>query len=282
MTWFYYALFAAAFFTAYSLLIRIYLHGHGDALIFALLTNVMLGVTLLSFALVGGWYLDLTAARIVLILLGSVLIAAASALITWGRQIEEVSRVSVARQSVVIWIFAGGIMLLGEPFSILKGAGVLFILAGTLVAFWERGHLSPSKGVTLVLAGSLLAGGAGLIAKTMVESTVSPALYAATVSLLAALWLLLVLPRRIERIRSELHLQHWRIAVAGGCLALTNFFLFRGYQVGEASRVAPIYSTSLIFTVLAGVVVLGERNNVRQKVGGAIIALAGVALLRVS
>lgn len=280
MTWFYYALLAAVIFTIYSLLIRIYLQDHGDALIFALLTNIVLGCTLLSFAMLGGWYLHLSDSRILLILLASVLVAAASALITWGRQLEEVSRVSVARQSVVIWIFAGGIMLLGEPFSVMKAAGVLLIMAGTLIAFWERGHFTASMGVLLVLGGSALAGGAGLIAKSMVESNVSPALYAAIISLLAGLWLFAALPRRLERVRAEVRLQHWRLGVAGGCLALTNFFLFRGYQVGEASRVAPIYSTSLIFTVLLGVVLLGERDNLRQKIGGAVIALTGVAILR--
>ena len=280
MTWFYYALLAAVIFTIYSLLIRIYLQDHGDALIFALLSNVVLGCTLLAFAMLGGWYLRLSESRVLLILLASVLFACASALITWGRQLEEVSRVSVARQSAVIWIFVGGIMLLGEPFSVMKVAGVLLILAGTLIAFWERGHFSASKGVVLVLGGSALAGAAGLIAKSMVESTVSPALYAAITSLLAALWLIAVLPRRIERLRAEIRLQHWRIAVAGGCLALTNFFLYRGYQVGEASRVAPIYSTSLIFTVLLGVMLLGERDNLRQKIAGAAIALTGVVILR--
>jgi drug/metabolite transporter (DMT)-like permease len=281
MTWFHYALLAAAAFTAYSLIIRIFLHDHGDALIFALLTNVVLGTTLLMFALVGGWYLQPTNAEIALILVGSVFYASASSIITWGRQLEEASRVSVARQSAIIWVFAGGVMILGETFTLAKLGGIALILIGTLLAFWDRGHFTTSKGIVLVLIGSLLASGSDIIATRMVESTVSPALYAATISLLAALWLFMALPRSVERIRDEIRLQRWRIGAAGTLLGLSIFLLMRGFQIGEASRVAPVYNLSLIFTVLAGIVLLGERTNTHRKVGGAFVALAGAMLLRV-
>ena len=63
-------------------------------------------------------------------------------------------------------------------------------------------------------------------------------------------------------------------------LGLSIFFLYKGYQVGQASRVGPVYGSSLLITVLAGIVVLGERERVVQKIAGAVVAFGGVILLR--
>lgn len=54
----------------------------------------------------------------------------------------------------------------------------------------------------------------------------------------------------------------------------------RAYQSGDASRVGPVYASSLILTVVTGIVVLKERDRIGMKLLGTAITFGGVLLLR--
>jgi uncharacterized membrane protein len=62
--------------------------------------------------------------------------------------------------------------------------------------------------------------------------------------------------------------------------ALASIFLYTAYQLGHnASQLAPILASEAALTVLLAIVFLKERNNILQKMSGAIIVLIGIALL---
>lgn len=266
MSWFTFALIAAVGFAGYSILVRIFLKDGGDAQIFALLSDLAVAVVMLALLPFDRLFVALGLRDVGLIVVASGLYAASSLLFFWGRQLEEVSKVSLVRQLVTIWIFLGGVLVLGEPFSIAKGLGVLLIIGGAVLAVWEGSGFGLSRGLGLVLAGTLTASTSSLIGKTIVEETLSPTLYLGLISALAALWLFIGLPNRIERIAKEWRF-HWsRVLIVGGVLGVTVFLLFKAYQIGQASRVGPVYGFSLVLSVLGGILLLGEREHVRLKV----------------
>lgn len=280
MSWFAWAVFAAINFTIYSLVIRTFLRDHGDAKIFAALSDLTLAMFLLSIAIFVDPMFDVRWTHIGLALVASVLYASSSLLLIWGRQLEEVSRISIARQTTTIVLFTGGVFVLDEPFSLPKLLGVALIVAGTIVAFVERGHLQLSKGMGVAVAGSIIAAASSLIGKTIVDDNISPALYVGLVSLLASLWLTIGLPNSIPRMVSEIRTQSYRLLIVSAFLGLSIYSVFRAYQDGEASRVGPVYGTAIIMSVLAGIVFLNERSRIGQKIAGAILAFSGVIALR--
>ena len=280
MGWFAYALVAAVGFSLYSVLIRVALKDHGDAKIFALLSDLTVAIFLLLVSPFDRTFVKLGLQGTLLILVASGLYAGASVLFIWGRQLEEVSRVSLARQLTTVWIFIGGVVVLGETLTLPKIVGLGLIIAGGVLALGISHGLNLSKGLVLVLIGTVIGGSSSLIGKVIVEETLSPALYISSTSLLAALWLFIAFPKRNSRIREELRIQSWRIPVVGMTLGATLFLLMKAYQVGEASRVGPVYASSLILTVAAGIIVLKERDRLSMKLLGTAIAFTGVLLLR--
>ncbi len=280
MGWFGYAVLAAVGFSIYSVLIRIALKDRGDAKIFALLSDLTVALFLLAISPLDDTFVHLDLRHALLVFAASGLYAGASVLFIWGRQLEEVSRVSLARQLTTVWIFLGGVVVLGEIFTLTKGMGLALILTGGFVALGFEQGLTISKGLALVLAGTVVGGASSIIGKTIVEDNLSPALYVGTTSLLAALWLFIAFPDRNARIIEEIRIQRWRIPAVSITLGLSVFLLMKAYQSGEASRVGPVYASSLILTVIAGIVVLRERERLSLKLLGTAIAFAGVMLLR--
>lgn len=280
MGWFTYALIAAVGFSIYSVLIRITLKAHGDAKIFALLSDLTVALFVLAVSVFDRVFIRLDVRSTLLVLAASGLYAGASVLFIWGRQLEEVSRVSLARQLTTVWIFIGGVAVLGEALTIPKLAGLCLIIAGGILALGIAQGMNLSKGLVLVLVGTILGGTSSIIGKTIVEETLSPTLYISSTSLLAALWLYIVFPDQNRRIMEELRIQTWRIPAVGITLGSSLFLLMKAYQSGDVSRVGPVYASSLILTVVAGIVVLKERDRIGMKLLGTAITFGGVLLLR--
>lgn len=280
MGWFTYALLATVGFSIYSVLIRITLKDRGDAKIFALLSDLTVALFVMAVSLFDQTFINLDARGLLLVLAASGLYAGASVLFIWGRQLEEVSRVSLARQLTTVWIFIGGVVVLGEALTISKVAGLGLIVAGGMVALGIAQGLKLSKGLALVLIGTVIGGASSVIGKTLVEDTLSPTFYISSTSALAALWLYIVFPDPNRRIGEELRIQTWRVPAVGITLGTTLFLLMKAYQAGDASRVGPVYASSLILTVIAGIVVLKERDRIAMKLVGTAITFAGVLLLR--
>jgi uncharacterized membrane protein len=62
--------------------------------------------------------------------------------------------------------------------------------------------------------------------------------------------------------------------------ALANLFTFTAYQVGRnALQIGPLGATTTIFTVILALLILKEKDNVAQKIIGAITAVVGTILL---
>jgi bacterial/archaeal transporter family protein len=278
--WFWYALLAALCFSAYSLLVRRFLRDGGDAQAFALVADAATALLLFALTPFDRLFVRLGVRGVLLVLLASVLLAAASALFTWGRQLEEVSRTEVVRQTMLVWAVLGGVLLLGERLTLPKALGAALVLAGSATAFWRREHLALSRGLLLVLGGAVLAGGSSLLNRVVVQDRLAPTLYGGVTFLLGALWLALALPGGAGRAAAELRRQRWRVAAVAVPSALSIFLVMRAFQAGEASLVTPVYNASLLFSVLAGVALLGERDQLRQKLLGVAVAAAGILLLR--
>lgn len=70
------------------------------------------------------------------------------------------------------------------------------------------------------------------------------------------------------------------LALSGLATGLSWLCYFRALQLGPASRVAPVDKLSVVFAIVLAAVVLGERLNWQQYVGGAFIVGGAMILAR--
>ena len=120
------------------------------------------------------------------------------------------------------------------------------------------------------------------MSKLFVVDKISPAFYNMILFYLASFWILLFTKNRRLRIKHEVTRYTWKLPVVSSILALSIFFLNKGYQLGEISLVFPVYSSYVIFTIVAGIFLLGERGHMKKKISGSLIALCGVILLQIT
>ncbi len=280
MEWFYYALSGAGFFTVYSLVIKKLLRNEGDVKIFNVLMQMTVGLILLFLSLFTETIVKVHILQVGLMVIASFMFAAASTLLTISRQREEVSKVSVVRQTSLLWIFLGGVFIFHETVTISKIVGIICIIIGSVLAMWQQNSFKPSRELGYVLLATVAAAINTLISKSIVDDNVSPSLYIGIVISLSAVWLLIFLHSPIERMKKEYRYHQAKFMIPAFLMAGSMFSLMNGYKVGEVSQVYPVYSVSLILTVLASIIFLKERESLLQKILGAIIVFGGILLIR--
>lgn len=77
----------------------------------------------------------------------------------------------------------------------------------------------------------------------------------------------------------EFYIGGWKVVLAAFLNVVGFIFFIRAITLADASRVIPISSTVGIFTVLGGIILLGEHDQINRKIAAAIIAFIGILLL---
>ncbi len=267
--------------TAYGLAIRILLHGRGDAKAFTFITTFFGGLAVLlvlPFEKIS--YLFNPQVIFVLIIL-PLSYAATDLLFIRGRQLEEVSVVSILVQLSNFWALLGGAFIFKEILTVSKIVGVSLIVLGSILLIWQGQRINLSKGKILILLAALLFSINSFVDKEM-GKYFSASLYRSIMFFLEAMALFVFfLPGKVQAVKKEFKLQGKAIIFVGPLLSLSMFCLLKAFQVGgEASRVLPAFSLSLAFSVIAGIIFLKERDFLFKKIAALILVLAGTCLLQ--
>jgi uncharacterized membrane protein len=109
--------------------------------------------------------------------------------------------------------------------------------------------------------------------------TFSTAFYNLLLYSVSSLLLLGSIGFNFKKIKEEIKLHGPIVFLIGAVFALGMYFFQFALKLGEVSRVVPANSSSIIFTVLAGIILLGERDNLLKKLMAGIIVFTGVYLL---
>lgn len=280
MDWFFYSLVGAASITFFSLFVRKYLYHRHDAREFTCLTHVIASLTLLAFFIIERPESSLTLFSVGLLIVSSILYAGVSVLYSMGRQLEEVSNVSIVKQAESVWALLGGFLLLSEALSFYKLIGIALLIAGTIVVIYKGHTLKLSKGMIFIIIGSFFSGLSAIIDKFLLGSAFSPALYGVLTYALSAFFIFIMLPNKVNAIKNELKQQNEHLITVGVFLGISIFCIMKALMIGEVSRVLPVLNISLVFIVISGIIFFGEKDNIWQKLIGAAIAFAGLFFLR--
>ena len=85
---------------------------------------------------------------------------------------------------------------------------------------------------------------------------------------------------KFSDIKKEIKISSWKIALLSLFNVIGYFIQLKAQALADATRVIPIVQTSTLLTVIFGIFILKEKDNLFKKIFAGIIAIGGVFLLR--
>lgn len=239
------------------------------------------GTLALLFSLVhGGFQYQIPSSQFLLFVPLTVCATVGPVLLFKSYQRLDASEIAVLQSSQKVWAVLGAFALLQEPFAINKLLGTLVIVAGMAITRWKRGQFRVNEGVALVLAATLFYAGMDLVSYYIVRDfdAISLTVY---VCYLPVVTLLLLRPQTVRKISYYFKPKYaLGVSALALCDTVGTFCFFFAYQVGRnAAQIVPLGGLITLNSVLLAVVFLKEYANLPNKVIGALITLAGAALV---
>jgi drug/metabolite transporter (DMT)-like permease len=192
----------------------------------------------------------------------------------------DASEIAILQSSQKVWTVLGAFVLLQEPFAVNKILGTLVIVVGVAITLWRRGQFQVNEGVVLVLAATLFYAGMDLVSYYIARDfdAISLIVY---VCYLPVVTLLLLRPRTVYKISYYFQPRYaLGVSVLALCDTVGTLCFFFAYQVGRnAAQIVPLGGLITINSVLLAIIFLKEYTNIPNKVIGALVTLAGAALV---
>jgi transporter family protein len=195
-------------------------------------------------------------------------------------QIVEASARSPLKQTQIIFILILSYFLLGEALTFNKVIGSLLIFLGVILISYKKGktRLNFDKGFQLTLLSALIAAIVSLVDK--VASTYwNVASYSFMVYLFPSLILGVLAQKRKEKLVKMLKTRYLFVILAG--FLEFSFFLTRmiAFSLADLSIVSPVLRLSTLVTVVCGIILLKERQRIREKIFSAILMILGAIII---
>jgi drug/metabolite transporter (DMT)-like permease len=185
-------------------------------------------------------------------------------------------------QPLLVVIFSA--LFLGEKVRIYRCSAVVIGLVGVLIISWPKLTLldspaglgdSGTSGVIAALAAATITAVALLLVRRLVLTERS-ATIVLWFSLTSSLFALLTIPFGWQALDPG---QAALLVAAGICGGFGQIFMTEAYRHAEASTLAPLEYTSLVFGVAFGYFIFSELPTIHTLVGGAIVVAAGILII---
>lgn len=179
-----------------------------------------------------------------------------------------------------LWNVVGATLFLHESITAIKVLGAVIILIGIGIVLYDKKRFIFNKGVIFALLAAFLFGMSDINGFYILQKINAPSflIYA---ELLPVIALLFIQPKIVKKLTYYFKKENVIKVVA---LALFDVFgtlaLFLAYQTGgKASVIGPLSSTRVLITVVLAMLIFKERNNITNKIIGAVVTIIGVILL---
>jgi drug/metabolite transporter (DMT)-like permease len=283
MSWHFYTAVSVISLSLSVLLQRVLLHRDKiNPYAYVVIFQAIVGALLMVPAIINGFGLpnitDVMAPAIVSIL------AFAAGHIAYAKTLQrvEASVFSVLFATQAIWIMLLGIFLFNESLKIVQIFGVALIFGSVLLLVEKWRTLRLDAGTSLGLFTGLLFGIA-IISWSYVGRYTDGISWAAASFLGTGVVAYLVHPPKRQDVRKLLAIRRMpKLVLLGALYGLGSLMMLYAYRAGTFAEVTPIRQTSIIVTTLLAVLLLsGERNRVVAKMIAALLCFAGVILVLV-
>jgi drug/metabolite transporter (DMT)-like permease len=239
------------------------------------------GTLALLFAVLrGGFQVRVTTNQLLLFVPLTICATVGPVLLFKSYQRLDASEITILQSSQKVWAVLGAFLLLQEPFSVKRVMGTLVIVVGVTITRWRRGRFQVNAGVLLVLAATLFYAGMDLVSYYIARDfdAISLIVYVCYLPVAA---LLLLRPKTVKKVSYYFKPKYaLGVSALAFCDTVGTICFFYAYQVGRnAAQIVPLGGLITINSVLLAVVFLKEYTNLPNKVLGALVTLAGAALV---
>ena len=228
----------------------------------------------------GGFHYQIPLSQIPLFILFATFGTLAPVLSFKALKLIGASESSILSSSTRLWVVLGAFVILHEPFSINKILGTLVILLGIGIAQWQKEKLAINKGTVFALLAAFSYAITEIIAFYILRDFDVPS-FSVYSCFLPVIILLLISPKSFGKLSFYFPLKRaLNIGFVSVNDTISTMLLFLAYQVGHnAAQIGPLMATQTILSVLLAIIILKERNNMLNKILGAIIVVLGVILV---
>jgi drug/metabolite transporter (DMT)-like permease len=192
----------------------------------------------------------------------------------------EASESSILLSSQNLWEVMLAFIVLRETFSSQRLVGTIIVLLGIAIAQWRQKKFVFNHAVLFALTAALLYAMTNIVGDFVLRDF-DVFFFNAYTWLLPLITLVCIRPKFYKNLSFYRQPRHLASVFIVACTAtLASICIAKAYQVARnASLLAPISASGTIFTVIFAILILKERNHMRQKIGGALVVVIGLLLL---
>lgn len=190
---------------------------------------------------------------------------------------SDLSISTIISRTRLIWIPIIAFFVIGEKLAGIEYLGIIVLFVGLGIAVSPH-KLRMDKGVQFAYLSALVVAILSVVAK-MGSSQVSASILLIFMSIMSVVVFPLFMKDSKKRISAVMKKSPVPILLASGSNIAAMYLYVYALKIGEVSKVTGIYQGMMIVSVILGIVLLGERQDVVKKLIGAIITIAGILLL---
>lgn len=192
-------------------------------------------------------------------------------------RLNELSISSVIQRLKFAWVPIIAFLLLGEKLSMLNYTGMVIIFIGLTVVVPIR-KLGSSQAIKIAVLTSLVQSILAVIMKIASDYLSTPA-----IPIVMGLPSLILFPALVSDFKRRSK-NFWKAnttpLVGMAIMSVASLYLFvTALRIGDTSRVTGVYYAMMFTSVLAGIFLLKEKENVYRKIFGSLIILSGIYFL---
>lgn len=282
MTWFYLAASSVALFTALNLLQRKLALESKNQRAMAIVFNVIAACVALVISLFTGTFrnfsLPSSAGAWATLLLATLFYGIFERGRFYAAKLLDASVLTIIINISVVVAFIGSLLVYSEPLTTQKLLGSVLIFSALLLVAYKRKRTDVSlRGLLIGVVISIFLGLGWILDKRGAQN------FGADVYNVF-IWILpiaiIALPRvAMANIVVEFRQASWKVVILAVLNVIGYLFQLKALEIAEATRVIPIVQTSIMLTVLLGILVLKEREHIPQKLVAGLLAFLGVYFL---
>lgn len=261
---------------ASNFLSRIILKDGDDGTAFAWYSDLL---RCLGFAVIAifDWHIVVTAKSIILLI--TIGLVECIGIYYWMQMhsLSHLSLSSLLTRTRLIWIPIIAFILIGERLRIIDYAGIIILFFGISIAVSPH-KLIKDAGIKAATLSAFFVSIEIVLTKMLLPYASIGIIQA--VSFFPAIFVIpFFMNNPKARIKALAHNNMWLKTATVGVFLISNYVYTVALKVGDASRVTAIYQGMMIFAVLAGIIILHERQDVWKKIAGSVIIVLGAILL---
>jgi drug/metabolite transporter (DMT)-like permease len=184
---------------------------------------------------------------------------------------------TIVSRTRLIWVPLIAFILFGEALSIAEYVGIAVLFIGLSVASSPKKIVSD-KGLKFAYLSAFAIALVNISLK-LVAPYAGTSVVMVFMTLPSVILFPLLMKNGRRRIASSLHSKLPLKLLTGLVTANSTYLLAKAIDLGTVSIVTALYQSMMITSVVAGIVLLKEKENIAKKIIGSLISLVGVSLL---